>query len=152
MLSRGRQSMWRRLKHTPIISQNFAGEWNMVCSATAGTKTALGIIQLWFKYFTGIFFQGTCQRNIKYLKIPKKHRGPRVWDPCPSQWVCKIRVTLEKLAGLQEHKDTVMLKINARTFGINRHDHCKPHQSLVLPYLCFVVNFLWPLCWNYGKL
>jgi len=26
ILSRGRQSMWRLLKHTPNISQNFAGE------------------------------------------------------------------------------------------------------------------------------
>jgi len=27
---------------------------NLLCSATAATKTALGIIQLWFNYFCGI--------------------------------------------------------------------------------------------------
>jgi len=28
---------------------------NLVCGAAAGTKTALGIIQLWFKYFAASF-------------------------------------------------------------------------------------------------
>jgi len=30
---------------------------NLVCSATAGTKPALGIIQLWFNYFAAFFFK-----------------------------------------------------------------------------------------------
>jgi len=33
MLSRGRQTMLRYLWHTPKISQNFAGGWNVICSA-----------------------------------------------------------------------------------------------------------------------
>jgi len=55
MLSRGQWSMWRRLQHTPKISQNFAGEWNVVCSAKARMKTALGIIKLWLNYFMTSF-------------------------------------------------------------------------------------------------
>ena len=39
MLSRGRQNMLRCLWHIPKISQNFAGGWNVVCNATAVTKT-----------------------------------------------------------------------------------------------------------------
>ena len=76
------------------MSQNFAGEWNGVCIATAGTKTALGIIQVWFNYFAASFFMALGNVNVDYLKIPKKHRGPhktpsrahaarlRVWGPC----------------------------------------------------------------------
>jgi len=30
-------------------------EGNLFCSATATTKTVLGIIQLWFNYFRGMF-------------------------------------------------------------------------------------------------
>jgi len=92
MLSRGRQNMCKRLWHTPKISQTFAGEWNLVCSAMAGTKTALGIIRLWFNYFAASFFKALGNVNVNHLKIPKKHRGlhkrssratcgPRVWDP-----------------------------------------------------------------------
>jgi len=55
MLSWGQQSMCRRLWHTRKISKKFAGGRNSVCSATAGTKTALGIIQLWFNYFAAFF-------------------------------------------------------------------------------------------------
>ena len=53
----------------------------MVCSATAVTKTALGIIQLWFKYFAVYFFMALDNVNVSYLKFPKKHRGPhkRPW-------------------------------------------------------------------------
>ena len=34
--------------------QNLLVRENLFCSATATTKTALGIIQLWFNYFSGI--------------------------------------------------------------------------------------------------
>jgi len=43
MLSRGRQSILRYLWHTPKIYRNFAGGWNVVCSATAVTKTGLDL-------------------------------------------------------------------------------------------------------------
>jgi len=42
------------LLHAPSISEKFAEERNLFCSATAATKTALGIIHLWFNYFRGI--------------------------------------------------------------------------------------------------
>jgi len=29
----------------------------LACNATAGTKTALGIIQVWFNYFAASFFK-----------------------------------------------------------------------------------------------
>ena len=50
----------------------------MVCSATAGTKTALDIIQLsaLFQLFCGIFFKALSKVNVNYLKILKKHCGP----------------------------------------------------------------------------
>jgi len=76
MLSRGRQSMWRRLQHSPKIYQNFAAEWNVACSATARTKTALGITQLWFNYFAASFSMVLGNVNVNYLKIPKTHCGP----------------------------------------------------------------------------
>jgi len=78
MLSWGRHTMWRRLKHTPKISQKFAGEWNyLFCSATAGTKTALGIIQVWFNYFAASFFNALGKVNVKCLPI---------WLTPPNAW------------------------------------------------------------------
>ena len=59
------------LKHTAIISQNFVGEWNMVCSATAWTKTALDIIQLWFNYFPASFFKARDNKMLIIWKFPK---------------------------------------------------------------------------------
>jgi len=47
--------MCRRLLHTPKISQKLLESENLVCSAMAGTQTALGIIQLWFNYFEASF-------------------------------------------------------------------------------------------------
>jgi len=88
MLSRGRQNMLRCLWHIPKISQNFAGGWNVVCSATAVTKTALGIIQLWFNYFAASFFMALGNVNVSYLKIPKKYRGPQ---KRPSRATCGPR-------------------------------------------------------------
>ena len=88
MLSRGRQSMCRPLWHTSKISQKFAGELNLVCSTTARTKTALGIIQVWFNYFTAPFFKAHDNVNVNYLKIPKKHRGPH---KRPSRATCGRR-------------------------------------------------------------
>ena len=58
MLSRGWQNMCRRLWHTTKIFRKLAGKYNLVFSVAPGTKTALGILHLWFNYF-GIFFQGT---------------------------------------------------------------------------------------------
>ena len=91
MFSRVRQSMWRHLQHTPKVSQNFAGEWNVVCIATGGTKTALGIIQVWFNYFTASFFKALGNINVNYLKIPKKHCGPHkraLQAKCSPRAVC----------------------------------------------------------------
>ena len=48
----------------------------LTCNAMARMKTALGIIQLWFIYFTVSFFKALGNLNIKHLKIPGKHRGP----------------------------------------------------------------------------
>ena len=81
MPSRGRQSLLRGLWDTPKVFQNFSGGWNVVCNATAVTKTALGIIQLWLKYFAASFFMALDNVNVSYLKLPKKHRGPhkRSW-------------------------------------------------------------------------
>jgi len=89
MLSRVRQSMSRRVWHTPKISQKFAGGWNFVCSATAGTKTALGIIQVWFNYSLASFFKALGNVNVHYFKIPKKQRRPH---KRPSRATCGPRV------------------------------------------------------------
>jgi len=67
-----------------MISQKFAGVWNVVCSATAGTKTALGIIQLWFKYFAASFFKTLENEMLIIRKFPKSIAGrvfetPVVW-------------------------------------------------------------------------
>ena len=104
MLSRGRQSMIRCLWYTPKIFQNFAGGWNVVCGATAVTKTALDIswvefiwrklrisktstIQLWVNYFAVSFFIALQNVNVN-LKIPKKHRRPH---KRPSRATCSPR-------------------------------------------------------------
>ena len=42
MLSRSRQNVCRRFWYTPKICQKFLESENLVCSATAGTKTSLG--------------------------------------------------------------------------------------------------------------
>jgi len=74
-------------------------EWNVVCIASAGTKTALGIIQVWFNYFQPSFFKALGNVNVDHLKIPRKHPGPhktpsraacgpRVWDP----WLTQTRI------------------------------------------------------------
>ena len=76
MFSRVRQSMCKRLWWTSKIDQKFAGEWNLVCRARAGTKTALGIIQHWINYFAASFFKALGNVNVHYLKIPKTHRWP----------------------------------------------------------------------------
>jgi len=66
----------------------------LVCSATPKTKTTLGILQLWFNYFTTYFFNALGNVNVN-LKIPKKRRGPqkehtargpRVWGPTLECW------------------------------------------------------------------
>jgi len=76
-------------EHTPKISQKFAGEWNyLLCIATAGTKTALGIFQVWFNYFAASFFKALGNVNINFLKIPKKRRRPH---KRPSQATCGPR-------------------------------------------------------------
>ena len=68
---RGRQSMWRSLWHT------LAEGWNVVCiTRHAVTKTALGVIQLWFDYFVASFFKALGNVNVNYLKIPEKYRRP----------------------------------------------------------------------------
>jgi len=71
------------------ISQNLAGERNAVCITTAGTKTALGIIQIWFNYFAASHFKALGNVKVNYLKIPKKHRGP---NKIPSRATCGPRV------------------------------------------------------------
>jgi len=38
----------------PGFLENLLESGDLVCSATAATKTALGIIQLWFNYSRGI--------------------------------------------------------------------------------------------------
>jgi len=60
----------------PRFLNNLLESENLVCSATAATTTALGIIQLWFNYFVASFFKALGNVNVHYLKFPKKHRGP----------------------------------------------------------------------------
>ena len=55
LVSRGRQNMCKCLWHRFL--QNLLQSENLVFSATAGTKTALGIIQLSFNYFVASFFK-----------------------------------------------------------------------------------------------
>ena len=55
MVSRGRQNLCRRLWHTPKISRKLLESENLVCSAAAGTKIALGVIQFRFICFAASF-------------------------------------------------------------------------------------------------
>ena len=106
MLLRGaRQSMCRRLSHTlPRFHKNMLKSKNLVCSATTGTKTALGIIRFWFSYFAASFFKALGNVNVNYLKILRKHRwphktrwpdacGPRVWDPWSEAYFIGLEVS-----------------------------------------------------------
>ena len=58
---------------------------NLVCSATAGMQTALGIIQLWFNCFAASFFKALVAINVNFFKIPQQHHGPH---KTPSQAAC----------------------------------------------------------------
>jgi len=58
----------------PRFLKNWLESGNLVCNSTAGTKTALGIIQLWFNYLAESFLKALGNVNVKCLKIPKKHR------------------------------------------------------------------------------
>jgi len=90
MLSRGRQTCVDVFDTLPIFLKNFLESENLVCSAMAGTKTALGIIQLWFNYFATSFFNALGSVNVNSLKIPKKHRGSH---KMPSRATCGQRAT-----------------------------------------------------------
>ena len=57
MIPPGRQNIHRHIWQTSKISRNIAGEWHLVCNATARTKTALGIPQFWFHYLPASFFE-----------------------------------------------------------------------------------------------
>jgi len=59
MLARGRNHMYTHLCHTPKFLKNFLENENLVCTATAGTKTTLGITQVLVQLFRGLFLQGT---------------------------------------------------------------------------------------------
>jgi len=78
----------KHVKTSSAYSQSIGGEWNVVCCATAGTKTALVIIQLWFNCFAASFFKALGNTNVNYLKIPKKHCGPH---KRPSRATCGPR-------------------------------------------------------------
>jgi len=41
----------------PRLLKNLLGSENVVCSSTAGTKSTLGIIQLWFNHFVASSFK-----------------------------------------------------------------------------------------------
>jgi len=41
----------------PRFLEELLESGNLVCSATVATKTALGIIQLWFNYFATSFYK-----------------------------------------------------------------------------------------------
>jgi len=56
----------------PRFLKNLLESEILVCSAMARMKTALGIIQLWFKYFAASFFKALGNVNVKYLKISEK--------------------------------------------------------------------------------
>ena len=60
----------------PRFLKNLLESENLGCSAMAGTKIALGIIQLWFNYFAASFIKALGNVNVNYLKIPKKHLWP----------------------------------------------------------------------------
>ena len=60
----------------PRFLKNLLESENLVCSATAGMQTALGIIQLWFNYFTACFFKAVGNVNVNYLKLAQQHRRP----------------------------------------------------------------------------
>jgi len=54
MFSRGRQNMCKSLACFQDFLKSLLESRNFLCSATAATKTTLGVIQLWFNYFRGI--------------------------------------------------------------------------------------------------
>jgi len=59
-----------------VYSQDFSKICWRVKIWSVLTKTALGVIQLWFNYFMASFFKAHGNVNVNYLKIVKKHRGP----------------------------------------------------------------------------
>jgi len=75
----------------PRFLKNLLENENLVCIATAATKSALGIIQLWFNYFAASLFKAFGNVNVRYLKIPKQHRGPhaaRVFETPGLECIC----------------------------------------------------------------
>jgi len=57
MLSRGSQKCVDVFGILPRFPENLLVSEDLVCGATAGTKAALGIVQLWFDYFAASFFK-----------------------------------------------------------------------------------------------
>jgi len=52
----------------PRFLKNLLESENSHCNATAWTKTALGIIQLWFSYFAASFFNALDNVNVKLFE------------------------------------------------------------------------------------
>jgi len=50
----------------PRFLKNMVESENLVCRATAETKTALGIIQFWFNYFAASFFKALGNANLNF--------------------------------------------------------------------------------------
>jgi len=65
---------WHRL--LPRFLKKLLESEILVCGTMAKLKTPLGIIQLWFIYSAASFFKALGNVNVKYLKIPEKHRRP----------------------------------------------------------------------------
>jgi len=59
VLSRGPQNMFIVFGILLRFLKNWLESGNLACSATAGTKTALGIIQLWLNYLAASFLEGS---------------------------------------------------------------------------------------------
>jgi len=72
--------MCRRLLNVPKISRKFVGEWNLFYCATTATKTALGIIQLWFDYFAASFFKAL---GVHFSREARERDAPVVGEFTP---------------------------------------------------------------------
>jgi len=50
----------------PRFLKNLLESENLICNATGGTKTALGIIPVWFNYFAASFFKALGNLDVNY--------------------------------------------------------------------------------------
>ena len=112
--SRSTKHVYIRLWHTSRISQNLLVSEILVYNSTAATKTALGIIQLWFSYFVASFYRAL---GIYFSMEAKRRYTPVVVHSLLSLLLCMGMITplCQFFGALPEHQAIWHTRARQRT-------------------------------------